>query len=213
MNHVGNDIVDLKAPDAIGKSSHASFIKRVLTKNETLTMLNAEKPDTFLWLFWAAKETAYKAISKNTPYVTSSPRKYEVILNLFDPVLYRGRVSTPLDNVHVRFSFDANKVCCIGKTGSENFSQIISGTGRIEPEGPIDFDASSEEVSSFVRDRAIYSLSEYFKEPAVNFKINRFFDAYGNPGPPVVLLHGKPFGVNLSLSHDGRFFAYTWNRR
>ncbi len=213
MNHVGNDIVDLKAPAAKGKSSNTGFVKRVLTKNETLTMLNAEKPDTLLWLFWAAKETAYKAISKKAPYVTSSPRKYEVILNLSDPVLSRGKVFTPFDDVHVRFFFDADKICCIGKTGSENFSQIISGNGRIEPESLIDFDASSEQVSLFVRDRAIDSLSYYFNEPAVNFKINRFFYANGNPGPPVVLLHGKPFGVHLSLSHDGRFFAYTWNCR
>ena len=210
MSHVGNDIVDLKAPAAKGKSKDLRFLKRVLTKNETEIMLNSESPDTLLWLFWAAKETAYKAISKNSPAITSAPLKYEVVLNMSEPYLCRGKVSTPSGTVNTRFVFDDDKVSCIGKTGTDDFSQVISGFGSINTEINVDYDTSSEQVSSLVREHAINSMSDYFNEPVSSFKIDRFSDDSGNPGPPVVLLNGKHHGVDISLSHDGRFYAYAW---
>ena len=211
MSHVGNDIVDLKAPAAKGKSKDLRFLKRVLTKNETEIMLNSDHPDTLLWFFWAAKETAYKAISKNSSAITSAPLKYEVVLNMSDPYLCRGKVCTPSGTVNTRFVFDDDKVSCIGKTGSDDFSGFFFDINIIKAENRIDYDKSSEQVSSLVRDSAINSMSDFFNEPAGNFKICRFYDDNGNQGPPVVLLNGKYLEVDISLSHDGRFFAYAWN--
>lgn len=61
---MGNDIVDLSTAGTRGKSRDTRFLKRVFTAAEQQSIRAAENPDLVLWTFWAAKESAYKILSK-----------------------------------------------------------------------------------------------------------------------------------------------------
>lgn len=61
---VGNDVVDLGAPRARGMSSRARFVDRVFTAAERERIAVGPEPDLEVWLGWAAKEAAYKVVSK-----------------------------------------------------------------------------------------------------------------------------------------------------
>ncbi len=61
---VGNDIIDLRDPRCAGKSRHLRFVSRVFHSAEASRILSAADADGALWLHWAAKEAAYKVVSK-----------------------------------------------------------------------------------------------------------------------------------------------------
>lgn len=61
---VGNDVVDLSDPRCQGKHREARFLERVLAPAEREAVARAPDPARALWLHWAAKEAAYKVVSK-----------------------------------------------------------------------------------------------------------------------------------------------------
>ena len=62
--HLGNDIVDLADRRHVGKAGDHRFLQRVFTPKEQETILESLDPDHTLWLLWAAKESAFKTVSK-----------------------------------------------------------------------------------------------------------------------------------------------------
>ena len=61
---VGNDVVDLTDPRVPGKASGTRFLQRIFAEEERSAVVGAADPDLELWQRWAAKETAYKVVSK-----------------------------------------------------------------------------------------------------------------------------------------------------
>ncbi len=61
---VGNDIVDLTDPRCPGKSRSARFVARIFAAEEAAAIRGSDDPDETLWLLWAAKEAAFKVVSK-----------------------------------------------------------------------------------------------------------------------------------------------------
>jgi phosphopantetheinyl transferase (holo-ACP synthase) len=211
LNHVGNDVVDLKTPEARNKSLDVRFIQKTLNHDEQRVVFLSENPDSILWAIWAAKETAYKAVSKSIPDITSAPRYYPVALVCGNREAEAfGAVYTPGGVVPVKIFFHSDYVHCIGGTGcSRNLEEILFGLGEI---------GSDEEHFS-------YSLAEQESLAARKLIKNRIASCLGrNPddihvvyendhrdqGPPKVSFKGQKDPIDISLSHDGRFAAYAF---
>lgn len=64
---VGNDVVDLLAPRTSGRAGDERFVARVFSDEEREGIQSAADPDLELWHGWAAKEAAYKVVSKLLP--------------------------------------------------------------------------------------------------------------------------------------------------
>ncbi len=62
--HLGNDIVDLADRRHAGKAGDRRFLQRVFTPEEQETIQESPDPDHTLWMLWAAKESAFKTVSK-----------------------------------------------------------------------------------------------------------------------------------------------------
>ncbi len=61
---IGNDVVDLTAPRAAATPQNRRFVDRVFTDLERERIKCGDRPDLEVWLGWAAKESAYKVVSK-----------------------------------------------------------------------------------------------------------------------------------------------------
>ena len=61
---IGNDIVDLGNARTVGKAADERFVGRVCSAGEWDTIRSSDDPDLELWCHWAAKETAFKVVSK-----------------------------------------------------------------------------------------------------------------------------------------------------
>ena len=78
MISLGNDIVDLNDSDADIQSIHPRFIERALNDQELLDIRDKTSQITkeILWTYWAAKESAYKALKRLIPKIPFTYKKF-----------------------------------------------------------------------------------------------------------------------------------------
>lgn len=203
---VGNDIVDLRDFRARKKSKDNRFVQRVFLPAEQSMIFAFVSPDTMLWALWAAKETAYKAVSKANHGITSAPSRYEVKIR---PKNFScsGHVLTPRGKVFIKIIIAKNHVHCVGVTdGSAHLEKTIHGTGKIPPCHKSD--ASAVE-SAFVRKIAAKAMGVHLGLDPDCIRIIRFKTRNGL-GPPKVYINGEKTRIDLSMSHDHGFAAYAF---
>jgi phosphopantetheinyl transferase (holo-ACP synthase) len=189
------------------------FVNRVFTCSERKQIFDSPDPDTILWALWAGKETAYKIISKHCS-VSSSPRLYEVRLSrterhdIFHPEgkALSGWVDTPRGSCHIRAFIARDHVHCIGNSvSSEAMDSVIWRVDRIDsaPDDEPDFESTA------VRKALKKHLSASCNKNLEDIEIRREKGLQGL-GPPVVYINGRRADIDISLSHDGRFAAYSF---
>jgi len=158
-------------------------------------ILDSVEADRALWSLWAAKESAYKAISKLAPSVCSIPRRYEVTLRHDDrDAAVRGIVETPVGVVHIRIFWCRDYVHGLACTGSDDdLNAVLSDVCRWE-------DANGDE-SVRVRTAGIAFLSRCLGLPGNDIGIA------SHSSIPRVIIRGLHAQWDMSLSHDGRYTA------
>ena len=211
MRAVGNDVVDLGTDGACGKSRDRRFVSRVLTASEQNRLAESQHPDACLWAMWAAKEAAYKAVSRIFPDISAWPGRYETV---FDhpglPRQFAGTVSTPEVSVCVRLHWDENRVHCVGLIGSSELWQDLTAH-VFEP----DYDAhpeiqsSAKQLSAAARTAAAAAIGLHTGLPQGLVKIERTRVSQRSV-PPVVKIQGIHTEIPVSLSHHGRFAAFAF---
>jgi len=209
---VGNDIVDLSDPRNRGKSRDHRFIQRVFTPSERDRIAGSENPDREIWTLWTAKETAYKALSKSSPSLSSAPSLFAVTLSLPHPSAPRsdvihGAVACPFGRVAVRIYRTDEYVHCVGAEEDADPAEgiiahvirLADGTGA----------SPSPDESRLTRDAAVQGLSTHLGLKAEEIEIRRI-KKDRELGPPVVYVRGEKTTVDISLSHDGSLGAFAF---
>jgi phosphopantetheine--protein transferase-like protein len=203
---VGNDVVDLKDPENIGKSRDDRFLGRVFTAGERERIASAPSPDTLLWSLWAAKEAAYKAVSSADPAVCSIPRRYRVVLDAEDAtrkiVHLTGKVITPRGELVLEISVSADWVHALAAGAEEALNRLCRRVERLE-EGK-----GAVNPSAFVRGALIREIARRLDCAVGDLSVVKNQDG---PGAPRVLFRGEMLAAEVSLSHDGRFAAFAFN--
>ncbi len=64
---IGNDVVDLSDPETRQQGLHPRFDERVFDPRERALLGDSDSPHVLRWAFWAAKESAYKALKRLDP--------------------------------------------------------------------------------------------------------------------------------------------------
>jgi phosphopantetheinyl transferase (holo-ACP synthase) len=204
LSPVGNDVVDLAAPGNIGKSSDARFCGRVFTVEERTLIAGAACPDALLWAIWAAKEAAYKAVSRDDPAVCSIPQRYRVVpernrktgaLSLF---LLTGKVITPRGELALRIDATEERVHAVAAGSEGDLARLCRRVDRLDGAG---------DPSAFVRKNLLREIARSTGCPVGDLRVVK--DPVG-PGVPRVLLRGRLLTTEISLSHDVRFTAFAF---
>jgi len=203
LPHIGNDIVDLTNIAARDKSKDTLFLKRVFLPTEESLIVGNVKPDTVLWTLWSAKEAAYKAVMKANMKVSSSPRRYRVILpdmyeiQLKKSTSFKGWVETPEGTVFLTTMVTSQFVhsLCIYPIGPIPKDLIW----QIKPCPP------EQDASLYIRHLAGKKLAFHYHLPASFWKITERKEGF----PPLVYFREKLTPIEISLSHDGRFVAFS----
>jgi len=229
---VGNDIVDLKEPDNCGKSGDDRFLGRVFTPEEGDRIVAAACPDMLLWAFWAAKEAAYKAVSRDDPSICSTPRRYGVVLDdqvvdgTFSGVeVVTGRIA--LDGQDSGRAIDAVEgsegrltgrvitprgtvALWIMVTDEYVHALAVAGNGDlatlVHRVDRFDIEKEAGGASAFVRRQLLLEIAIRLKCPIDELEIRK--EPLGR-GAPSVFLKGRPLAAEISLSHDGGFTAFA----
>ncbi len=222
---VGNDVVDLRHPRVRGKEEDHRFLSRILLAEERKRVAREGPPS--LWLHWAAKEAAYKVVCKEP---RSRPafrhRSFRVEPGAGPPTQAReGRVW--YGGVAYPFQTEVS-----GEEGwlhvvalaQENGGTSLESVGRevaLLPDGPADWrrlwrgrftEAEWRSVHSFpsaaARIRAREALAGPLQLSEGDLEIVTGPGPIGR-APPVLLVGGRPFPGDISLSHHGRFVAWS----
>ena len=203
MPGVGNDVVDLKDPENIGKSRDDRFLGRVFTAGERELIASAPSPDTLLWSLWAAKEAAYKAVSRVDPAVCSIPRQYRVVLDTGNAAgtaaRLAGKVITPGGELALRVALEADWVHALAAGSEAALDRICR---RVE-----DLDGA-DDPSAFVREALLREIARFLGCSAGDLSVVK---DPGGPGAPRVLFRGRLLAAEVSISHDGRFTAFAFD--
>jgi phosphopantetheine--protein transferase-like protein len=200
---VGNDVVDLAAPGNLGKSGDGHFLGRVFTAEERALIAGAARPDALLWAFWAAKEAAYKAVSRGDPAVCSIPRQYRVVLDTENAAgtatRLAGKVITPRGELVLRIALTADWVHVLAAGSEAALDRLCQRVEGMDGAG---------DPSAFVREALLREIARRLDCPAGDLSIVKDPDG---PGVPRVLFRGRFLAAEVSLSHDGRFTAFAFD--
>jgi phosphopantetheinyl transferase (holo-ACP synthase) len=202
LPYVGNDVVDLREPANAGKSRDSRFLKKILTNAEIEFVLNAGNPDTALWSCWAGKETAYKVLKKSFPDAAFLPRQWTVTFNKQQVKYSNGEVNIPgKGSVYIRLFSNSNYVHCVGADVLSALDKLIWSVEALPEREKIN-------PSLYLHNCLGQSLAKHFSLNSHNIKIKRTREN-GELQPPHVYVSGRKTDIDISLSHDGRFVAYT----
>jgi len=229
---VGNDIVDLTLPETKDKAENKSFMSRVFDSHELACINSAAKPNRVLWSIWAAKETAFKIALKLKKEVIFSPKKFSVQCDAFNaqgqPLSgLSGFVNFENHFFPVRWDYKQGYVHCLGLGISANEKRVKESLAPLHKAIHIGDTRSSQrpyskrdslilfsigntinsavnDESHDVRDLAKRLISQIYDG---DFEIVKSLSKHGS-GTPVIFSRGHPVdGLDLSLSHHGKFVA------
>jgi hypothetical protein len=234
--HMGNDIVDLADPRARGKSGDERFLRRVFSQEERDTILASGHPDLALWVRWAAKEAAFKTVSKATG---APPILRHLSFRVSLPALGASGTGellaahAPLDlagAVRHEGSLLALRVR-VTDNGVHALTWLTSAAGGLpaftwehdrghrDPVGwrertrglltDREWSCVTHEASALTRLAARRALASALSEPEGQLEIGC---GPGSPGRriPIVFLRGREIAVDLTLSHHGALLAWAF---
>jgi hypothetical protein len=207
--------VDLRHPDALKKNLDDRFVGRVLLPEEKHLISYGSDPGRTLWQLWAAKETAYKIVSKSHPAVHSGPQKYRVTLSGVCSISstlpschsrrIRCLVETPVGGVTIVIQNEDDYVHAFGCSDDRvDLETLHPRVFRLD-EGCL----AGHTDSDAVREELCLDLGRLWGIPAGEIDIRRSPGERG-AGPPMVYVSEKPASVDISLSHHGRYGAFVW---
>ena len=167
----------------------------------------AANADAALGALWASKEAAYKVLCKQIPGAAFVPRRWfvdrpEIIAAMLPGESAESRVHVSSQSIiFIRLSFSQDHVHCLASDEPDGLERAHWSIERLPKPG---FDPSP-----FVRHRLISRVAAELNLPAEGFDIVRIRQK-GELAPPVLLHNGVSSGVDITLSHDGRFAAFAY---
>ncbi len=139
---LGNDVVDLHKPGIHGKWPDSRFVQRVFTIKEQAAIRQASEPDVVLWAFWAAKETAFKMVSKLSQPPVFSHREFVVTPDVrslsIDSGLLSVHVLTDTGSFPVMITITPDYVHAVGAIGRNENPHMMTHPA-IERMGKFDY--------------------------------------------------------------------------
>ena len=226
---LGNDIVDLNQTGMKGKSKDTRFMQRVFNAEEKSTIVQSNHRDLTLWMLWAAKETAFKLVSKISGPPVFSHKKFQIsalrqtaessfkanavywehsfpiVMTLTNSYIHAvgGNLATDQWSNFVLYS-DVHK---IAKSEHEIWGNRSVWQETFTPE---ELESIHHVESALVRFYCKKSIEETLKISAANLQIIRPTKRQ-LPQPPFVLCNNKPCEIDVSLSHHGSWLGWCFS--
>lgn len=226
---LGNDIIDLNEAGIKGKSSNVRFVNRVFCEEEKAAISFSQNPDLTLWMFWAAKETAFKIVSKIAGPQVFSHKKFEtVITEQISSKKFRGEVVYDRWLIQVKITADTKYIHAVGVESEADALQFYSKKQKVlqlrhseikdwqsrnrwaEQFTKKELESINFAESALIRFYCKKSIAKELKISPSRLQIIRPSKA-GKPQPPFLLLDDKKTNIDISLSHHGMWLGYCFS--
>lgn len=197
---IGNDVVDLAHPATRPGAQHPRFDSRVFTKAERAALAQCSGAERLRWIFWAAKESAYKAARKLDSRTVWSPARFAAQLEPLEPrklttlcgVVQHGAVTFSL-----RVESNDEKVHALALCPRTSAPEALHRVG-------VACCAKGVKAGDAVRAAARREIAAWLGVAPEAIGIGR------RGRIPTLHIAGlPPEAADLSLSHHGRFVAWA----
>jgi len=185
---LGDDVVDLRDPEAAPGGTHPRFDERVFCPAEQALLRSGDSPVALRWTLWAAKESAFKAARRTDPKTVFSPVRFVVRLTdgscatvTHDGRRFRVRILRRDDAVHA---------VAVAEPGAA--ADLVVDSARLVAEDP----------SAAVRRFAVERLAACLVIDAARLTL-------GGRKIPLLLVDGHPSPVEVSLCHHGEAIGFA----
>jgi phosphopantetheinyl transferase (holo-ACP synthase) len=191
---IGNDVVDLADPETSLSGLHARFDERVFSATERGRLEASGSRHRLHWAYWAAKESAYKALKRLAPEAVFSPREFEVDLS---PLPVAGAAAFAAGWVHHR----GRRFCLEVRQDGESVHAVARSADAAGAGVLWKVDRAVDDPGVAVRRLAAGEIgSALCLDPAGLRIVGR---------PPVAMHRDRRLEADVSLSHHGRFVAFA----
>lgn len=192
---VGNDVVDLADPESSLDALHDRFVERVFTNDERDEIFRDPSPRSSLWRYWAAKESAYKVIRKADPDVIFAHGRFRVdFFNCVGNTRWVGTVEHEGFRVDVDVARAGDIVHAVAMLGQWPAKRrIISDVAHL---------GTRDDASAAARTALISSVASRLECGSHELEVD-------GGRPPRLSRLGESVGIDVSLSHHGRFAAFA----
>jgi phosphopantetheinyl transferase (holo-ACP synthase) len=191
---IGNDVVDLACEESLPGARNPRFDERVYADAERQALGDSDTPDLLRWLFWAAKESAYKLARRMDPALVWSPRSFEVTLD--DSLA--GPVRWPGGSCVVRIAHEDERVHAVAARDEADLARARVRIARLDQAS-----GSDTSPSRAVRSLAIHDLAPHLGIDPSALELRR------SGRLPSLFANERPVAWPISLSHHGRFIAFA----
>ena len=187
---VGNDIIDLNETRRSTNWERPRFMDKVFTPKEQSLITNSIDPFTMVWHLWSMKESAYKVFIQcgGSPFFT--PTKIECSLDC----LKNGQVKIGALNLKTKTSINAQYIF---STATENSSELETSVFQL-PEN------NNKQQSKFMYDQLFL---EFSKRNSLDY--NDLLIQKTKTGVPILHYRNKPINTSLSITHHGKYGAFS----
>jgi phosphopantetheinyl transferase (holo-ACP synthase) len=185
---IGNDVVDLRDPEARPDAIHSRFDERVFGAEEQDHLRRCDRPDIERWRLWAAKESAFKAARRATPGLVFAPSKFCVDVEGES----EGRVTIGERSYEVSWRSEDDCVHAVAWEPAVPAREVISAASR----------CGSEEPSDAARRLAIATVAAALGVAPGSVRVE-------SAGRVPTLRIGAERRLALSLSHHGAVVAFA----
>jgi hypothetical protein len=209
----------------VRKSTDLRFLKKILTDDEISLVKESDVPDAALWSIWACKEAAYKVVRKMTGGAAFIPRRWSV---LWVDASGGGRCVAPpaagfaeterqsatMSGFVMIPDFSEIPFCLhvthmyVHSIASDTCRALGAAKWQVDTLPP-EMAEETSAPSSFVRQCLIGYLAEMLGLDRREIEVIRPVKT-GLPEPPLVYLNGCRAAIDISLSHDGDFTAFSF---
>ena len=230
---LGNDIVDLLEAGSRDKHRDARFVARVFTGHEQATIRQSAFPNETLWLLWAAKETAYKIVSKFDAPPVFRHRDFQIeVLSPLDAQHFPGTVLLEVCYREITMSLEVSvndkyvhAIGVLAASSARDTHRIVADVHRSSASEMQDWQARTAFPDGFsVSERQSIRRAEsawvrwYCKQAiAASLSLDPARLQILRPvigkktQPPFLLLDDQKTGIDVSFSHHGRYLAWAFS--
>jgi hypothetical protein len=200
---VGNDVVDLRDPDADASTLHPRFDLRAFAECERSSLAAHADAPRERWAMWAAKEAAYKLARRLDGTVVFSPPRFVVSWDSVDAQRCerRGRVRHPAGPFDVLLREGDDHVHAIALLPGTDPAGLVAGIDR--PDLRVTY-AGPEGPGRSARALARAAVGRSLGLPLEALEVRK------RGRVPELWLRGEPTAGDLSLSHHGALVAFAY---
>lgn len=209
---IGNDIIDMEDERNLNRFRQKRFLDKLFNPSEQNLIAASDMPDHMVWALWSIKESAYKVVNRLTGIRSYAPLLYEVQL---DSALIKSKMINAENNSGVEYLNSS-----ISASGFKLFAQTLVARNFIYSHASPEYSylnhlkwniektnaTKPQQQSHIMRESAKKHIAQNSK-----IRISEILISNDRSKPPLVRINHKfTDKIDLSLTHDGPYLAYSY---